>query len=86
MVSPNRKQRIVMNEENFNLIVKFYTTKSTKDLVEMTNLSKSAINKCIKKMKIILIHQNSPLNIYSNVLEEDVMINLSSIKKYLNNF
>ena len=51
MVSPNRKQRIVMNEEKFNLIVKFYTTKSTKDLVEMTNLSKSAINKCIKKIE-----------------------------------
>ncbi len=49
--SSNRKTRVVTNSEIFEQVKRLYKTKSKRELLEITSLSKSALNKLIRKLE-----------------------------------
>ena len=46
-----RKKRIIINNEMFNQIKRLYKVKSKSELIEITSLSKNALNACIRKIE-----------------------------------
>ena len=64
--SQQRKTRVLINEETFDQVKRLYKIKSKKELLEITNLSISALNNLIRKIESHDGEELSFSNIYKN--------------------
>ena len=64
--SQQRKTRVLINEETFDQVKRLYKIKSKKELLEITNLSTSALNNLIRKIES---HEGEELS-FSNIYKK----------------
>ena len=64
--SQQRKTRVLINEETFDLVKRLYKIKSKKKLLEITNLSISTLNNLIRKIES---HEGEELS-FSNIYKK----------------
>ena len=62
--SQQRKTRVLINEETFDQVKRLYKIKSKKELLEITNLSISALNNLIRKIESQESEELSFSNVY----------------------
>ena len=64
--SQQRKTRVLINEKTFDQVKRLYKIKSKKELLEITNLSISALNNLIRKIES---HEGEELS-FSNIYKK----------------